>query len=239
MLSVVGEQKPQVEFPCGLHLDEYPNDRILQAQTQKWFYELTCLIRDKHRLTQFNELTSTLNKLGYFEAPASHKYHLAKRGGLLVHHVGVTLVLIRMKRLLYPKITDESCVIVGLLHDVGKLGTPGRPYYDSRVDVSWKSGDPYAKQETGPLAPVYMGVAARSLAVVSSKIDLSTWEAQAILYHDGQYIDDNSGVKLKETPLTLLLHHADMWTAFQIEQTYPILDEPFTFVGHRGWSEVE
>jgi hypothetical protein len=68
--------------------------------------------------------------------------------------------------------------------------------------------------------------------MVSSKINLSTWESQAILYHDGQYIDDNKNARLKESPLTLLLHHADMWSAFQIEQKYPILDEPFTEVGN-------
>ena len=40
---------------------------------------------------------------------------------------------------------------------------------------------------------------------------------QAICYHDGQYIPDNSPVALKEKPLLLLLHFADLWTAQLLE----------------------
>ena len=209
-------------IPCG---------PLKLVDARKKYRSLVDLIENlgaPYRCEQFASLIDDLTALGYFTAPASHKYHLAYRGGLLIHHVTVASVLLQLKRLLYPSISDESCVITGLLHDVGKLGTRNRPYYKSRTPGF---DDPYTKQEMGANAPVYMGVAMRSLAIVSSKINLSTWESQAILYHDGQYISDNQSVRLKESPLTLLLHHADMWSAFQIEQKYPIPDEPFTEVG--------
>jgi hypothetical protein len=43
-------------------------------------------------------------------------------------------------------------------------------------------------------------------------------EAQAILYHDGQYIAENRFIAHKECPLTLLLTFADTWTAAVYEE---------------------
>lgn len=210
----IKDKRPQEDASCGLF-----------KATQD-FCSFSSLVEE--RKEQFDAIIAYASFLGYFIAPASHKHHLAFEGGLFIHHVCVTRVLLDLKRLLYPSITDESCVIVGMLHDVGKLGTLNRPYYKPGENGT------FIRQEMGANAPVFMGVAVRSLAMVSSKINLSTWESQAILYHDGQYISDNQSVRLKESPLTLLLHHADMWSAFQIEQKYPIPDEPFTEVGSDG-----
>jgi len=65
---------------------------------------------------------------------------------------------------------------------------------------------------------VTMGLAVRSLYLILQYIPLSEAEAQAITYHDGQYIDDNKIVAHKEEPLTLLLHWADYWTAHIYEE---------------------
>ena len=62
-----------------------------------------------------------------------------------------------------------------------------------------------------------MGLAVRSLYLVSQYIKLTDDEAQAIAYHGGQYISDNKVVAHKESPLTLLLHYADYWTAHMYE----------------------
>ena len=65
---------------------------------------------------------------------------------------------------------------------------------------------------------VEMQIANRSLYLVSKYISLSDEEAQAILYHDGQYIAENRFIAHKECPLTLLLTFADTWTAAVIEE---------------------
>jgi len=65
---------------------------------------------------------------------------------------------------------------------------------------------------------VAMGLAVRSLYLVAKYIPLTDAEAQAIAYHDGQYIDDNKIIAHKEEPLTLLLHWADYWTAHIYEE---------------------
>lgn len=56
---------------------------------------------------------------------------------------------------------------------------------------------------------VTMGLAIRSLYLVTQYILLSDAEAQAIAYHDGRYIEDNKIIAHKEEPLTLLVHWAD------------------------------
>ncbi|MCE5210924.1 MAG: hypothetical protein LLG40_05180, partial [Deltaproteobacteria bacterium] len=65
---------------------------------------------------------------------------------------------------------------------------------------------------------VAMGLAVRSLYLVAQHIQLTDSEAQAIAYHDGQYIEDNKVIAHKEAPLTLLLHWADYWTAHVYEE---------------------
>ena len=50
---------------------------------------------------------------------------------------------------------------------------------------------------------VAMGLAVRSLYLVTQYIPLSDSEAQAIAYHDGQYIEDNKIIAHKEEPLMM------------------------------------
>ena len=62
-------------------------------------------------------------------SPASTRFHLAEERGLLKHSVGVCETLLRIKPVMHPDVSDESCAIVGLFHDVGKVGYPNNPLY--------------------------------------------------------------------------------------------------------------
>jgi hypothetical protein len=59
-----------------------------------------------------------------------------------------------------------------------------------------------------------MSVPVRSLYLIGKLFPLTEEEAQAIIYHDGQYVEDNRSVAAKEEPLTLLLQYADNWSGF-------------------------
>lgn len=160
-------------------------------------------------------------------SPASTRFHLNEERGLLQHSVGVAETLLELRSTLAPEISEESCAICGLFHDVGKVGMPGRPLYlpnDNRWEVE-KRGMAY---KINPES-VYMGVAVRSLYLVGKYIPLSDTEAQAILYHDGQYIDDNKCVALREEPLGLLLHWADMWTMRVFEDDAEVADDDYRY----------
>ena len=103
-----------------------------------------------------------------------------------------------------------------LFHDVGKIGMPGKPLY-IKNDNRWEIEKRNMRYKTNPEL-VRMSLAARSLYLVSKYIPLCDAEAQAILYHDGQYIEDNKTIAHKEEPLTLLAHWADYWTAHIYEE---------------------
>ena len=152
----------------------------------------------------------------WLTSPASTRFHLAEEEGLLVHSVGVTETLLRFREFLAPAISEESCIVVGLFHDVGKLGMPGKPLYLSNDD-EWMAKNRGIRYRINTDV-VAMGLAVRSLYLVTQHISLTDAEAQAIAYHDGQYIDDNKIIAHKEEPLTLLLHWADYWTAHIYEE---------------------
>ncbi len=149
------------------------------------------------------------NETSYMTCPASTHYHLCKGRGLLEHSINVAENLIKIKNVLAPEISDESCVIVALMHDLGKAGVPGSPLYIKNEDKN-KPWPPY-KFNTDL---VYMSVPVRSLYLIGKLFPLTEEEAQAIVYHDGQYVEDNRSVAAKEEPLTLLLQYADNWSGF-------------------------
>jgi hypothetical protein len=177
----------------------------------------TLKLKVKDRKESFDRFTKLLeDETTWLTSPASTRYHLAEEQGLLKHSVGVAETLLRFRETLAPAITEESCVIVGLLHDVGKLGMPGKPLYLPN-DNEWMVKNRGIRYKVNPDV-VAMGLAVRSLYLVAKYIPLTDAEAQAIAYHDGQYIEDNKVVAHKEEPLTLLVHWADYWTAHIYEE---------------------
>ena len=175
----------------------------------------------KTRANDFADLMEFIEtKTAWLTAPASTRFHLCVESGLLEHSVNVAETLLRIKNTLYPLIEDESCVIVALLHDLGKAGTPEGAQYIKNVPTERQRQAGY-----GPTYPysfnrdlTYLSVPVRSLYLALPFITLTEDEVQAIVYHDGQYVDDNRSVAKNERPLTLLLQYADNWSAFVVEK---------------------
>jgi len=173
--------------------------------------ERYALLKEKviERKASFFLLLSFLEKeTDWLKSPASTRFHLSKEQGLLEHSCNVAETMLRLKDTLAPHITDEICVIVALLHDLGKVGMPGNPQY--------LKGGKYPYTFNKELT--YLSVPIRSLYLALPYIELSEAEAQAIVYHDGQYVADNASVACKEEPLTLLLQYADTWSGFVLER---------------------
>ena len=173
------------------------------------------------RRSQFDSLISFMeNETTWLAAPASTKYHLCKESGLLEHCVNVAESMLKIREALAPDISAESCIIVSLVHDLGKVGMPGNPQYlinepnDKQQQSGYKPDPPYRFNKN----LTYLSVPVRSLYLASKHIDLTEEEVQAIVYHDGQYVDDNRSVATHEEPLTLLLQYADSWSGFVLEK---------------------
>jgi len=164
------------------------------------------------RQKEFKEFVGMLESdTSWLTSPASTRFHLNKEGGLLEHSVGVAEAMLKLRSVLAPQVSEESCVIVALLHDVGKIGMPGKPRYIKNTN-DWEIRNRNMTYKINP-DEVYMNLAVRSLYLIGKYIPLSDAEAQAILYHDGQFIDANKEVAHHEDPLTLLVQFADSWTA--------------------------
>ena len=173
------------------------------------------------RKEQFDRLISFIEKeTTWLTAPASTKYHLCKEGGLLEHSINVAETILKVKAAIAPEITDESCVIVALLHDLGKVGMPGNPQYirnepsEKQKMYGYKPDYPYRFNS----ALTYLSVPVRGIYLALKYISLTEEEVQAIVYHDGQYVEDNRSCATHEKPLTLLLQYADSWSGFVIEK---------------------
>lgn len=169
-----------------------------------------------------NEVESFLafleRETSWLTAPASINHHNNVQGGLVAHSILTTKTLLKLRDALGAKYDDESCVIVGLFHDVGKVGSAGVPYY--RL-IKTKGGKTTWEVNQDL---VTLGLAVRSLYLCACHLTLSDEEAQAICYHDGQYVTDNLAVKNKERPLTLLLHFADLWASHVLERIDPFFN---------------
>ena len=58
---------------------------------------------------------------GFFEAPASSKYHLSCKGGLAKHSWNVFYLLTQKNKLFNLGLSEETMIICGLLHDLCKI----------------------------------------------------------------------------------------------------------------------
>lgn len=172
------------------------------------------------RKTEFNKLFDILEKeTDWLKSPASTRFHLSEEEGLIEHSVNVAETLLKIKTVLCPNISDESCVIVALLHDVGKAGMPGNPQYltnnPSETQNAHRHATDYPYRDN--IGLTYLSIPIRSLYLCLPLLPLTEEEVQAIAYHDGQYVEDNRSCARKEAPLTLLLQYADNWCGFVIE----------------------
>lgn len=173
-----------------------------------------------------DKLCEKLDEIGFFTAPCSGSYHLAKEGGLAEHSLNVYKIMREDAALKMPysyrNKNYDSIIICSLLHDVGKCGDYGKPNYVPNMikDGRPTKADPvqkYKQSESKPyetnkdLSPIDHEI--RSVKIVSKYIDLTEDEELAILWHNGLYGNFKYQIQNHETQLYLLLHSADMWAS--------------------------
>lgn len=162
-----------------------------------------------------------MSELGsrFFSAPATSTASnpdRAKKGWLAKHSLNVIDKLFKLRDLLAPNaICDESIVIVGAFHDLGKIGTPQHDYYIWDCEKKEYIRNPRLRKAHVKMnAPLKMSHAQRSIYLLQHYgVKLREEEFQAILFHDGQYVPAGEEVSLGECKLTLLLHWADLWSS--------------------------
>lgn len=155
-----------------------------------------------------DNVIAMLEKTDFFTAPASTQYHDSVEGGLCYHSLRVYEELTDMT--LLTGIPMESVAIVGLLHDVCKIGF----YTVSSRNVKdasgrWNSVPYYTVDDKLPL-----GHGDKSVIMLLQLMKLTTDEIMAIRWHMGGFVAKEDYQTLSkaygECPLALYTHLADM-----------------------------
>lgn len=151
---------------------------------------------------EFKELRNYLNDHEFDQMPASANHHLNFKGGLIIHSVNVALELHELTENLGLKWQrKESPIIIGLLHDLCKLGAYR---WDSRSN-KWVYNDRQDFDIGGH------GIA--SVVIAQGLVRLTEEEIYCIRYHMGAY-EQKDWTRLdkaiKKYPNVLWTHTADM-----------------------------
>ena len=146
------------------------------------------------------ELLVYLRESGYFEAPASLKYHGAYAGGLFDHSRAVTDALIELtERLSLSWEKPRSPYIVGMFHDLCKL----EDYRRTSAGV-WEYNN----------AALMPGHRERSVMILQRFMTLTEEEMLCIRWHMGAFDDKDKwnyyGRACEKWPNVLYTHTADM-----------------------------
>ena len=203
------------------------------------------------RQAQVQTLVTRLDKSGFFRSPASSapSKHLACAGGLAQHSWHVVHAMMVLADDLFttpafdftcppaPSASNkldlyESCVIVGICHDLNKANIFGSELYVPNIlkDKTQSTAKPYEKCDRPAL-----GGNIESIMIASRYIDLKPDEVQAIAWCEGlynrQYMVDVAG---KEFFLTLIAHMADMMSAHIVENHQPLVRPALNFGDHEA-----
>ena len=156
-----------------------------------------------------DNLIAYMEESGFFTAPCSGQYHLSCEGGLAQHSLNVYYTMRSLNKSLKVNYPDKPIILCALLHDLGKMGDHNKTNYIPNI---LKSGDlstskPYETNKD----LLYIAHEIRSVIIAERFIALTEIEEHAIIYHNGKYT--HIGYDLKETPLMMLLHFADLWVS--------------------------
>lgn len=148
-------------------------------------------------------------------APASTRriFHNAFPGGLVAHSLSVVRYAVKFAETLAPgRWPIWKVMFVALFHDLGKAGSPGKPYYvKSKDEWKLKKDEFYdvSKEE-------FMPNSEKSLYVMQMYgITLDWEETLAIRLNDGTGARGNENYAFHEPDLALVVHWADHWASKQ------------------------
>lgn len=161
------------------------------------------------------DLCHSMRESGFYTSPCSSAFHLSVLGGLAQHSLNVYETMIKLNKSLEAGLSDNSIIIVSLLHDLGKMGFAGKPNYVENILKSGKRSDSKPYETNKELLGIPHEIA--SIQIASRFIELTEDEVWSIMMHNGLYTPTGYAVKGRETKLYLLLHTADMYASRFIE----------------------
>ncbi|MGM9650364.1 MAG: hydrolase [Faecousia sp.] len=173
-----------------------------------------------------DKLLEYLNTSDFFVAPASARYHSSYAGGLCQHSLNVYDCLkAYMERervqkdygLTGEEYTDESIAIVGLLHDLCKIGCYRAGFRNVKdANGVWQKVPTFNFEDSLPY-----GHGEKSVFIISRFMRLTVHESFAIRYHMGFSGDEDNrtvGQALAKFPLAFAVSVADSEATYFLEK---------------------
>lgn len=145
---------------------------------------------------------SALDKLGYFDAPASTKHHGCKEGDLFEHSMAVTEELVCItEKLGLTWANPNSPYIIGMCHDLCKCDA-----------YKWNT---FTKEYEYSDKVIIPGHGDKSVIIAQKHLILTDEEIACIRWHMGAFERDPKmweyyGNAVKKYPNILYVHTADM-----------------------------
>ncbi len=178
------------------------------------------ILREKVKREGIEKLIEWLETTDFFIAPASTKFHSAFEGGLCAHSLNVYERFIKLLIGEYGEdftahISEESVVLIALLHDVCKVNTYKIDYKNVKVDGNWVQQPFYTVEDTLPY-----GHGEKSVYIINGFVRLTREEAMAINWHMGGFDARVKGGSYSLTdafykyPICVLFHMADFMSTY-------------------------
>lgn len=144
------------------------------------------LITELKSVEGTEKLIEYLDTTDFKSAPASAKYHLCEKGGLVQHSLNVLRYARELNKSLNLNIVDSSLIKTALLHDVCKIGyyIEGEEWDKEHKDKTnqWRKKFIWKVEDQLPL-----GHGEKSLSIVNQYLTLTPEEMLAIRWHMGPW----------------------------------------------------
>lgn len=175
-----------------------------------------------------------LEKLGFFEAPASTRFHLCNRGGLVEHSLNVCKaalellpIMHRMRPDLKDDLREDSVILCSLLHDVNKAEIY-KPVVKKRKNAMgiWEDYDSYdvdfsnfpmGHGEKSVIVLLLSGLQMRDCEMLAIRWHMAAWD----LAFQSAESKSNINAARDRYPLCGLIQCADTIAANILEHTDP------------------
>lgn len=194
------------------------------GEKKDFIKEFTEIYTSKINREGADKLLDWLLKSDFTTCPASTKFHSNHEGGLIEHSVKAYKRFIRNLVKEYGEnwqdhISEESAAIIGLLHDICKVGYYKQEMRNVKEDGIWVQKPYYTVDDKLPY-----GHGEKSVYIISGFMKLTREEAMAINWHMGGFDARVQGGSYSisgafyEFPVALIFHLSDLEATYLDEQ---------------------
>lgn len=193
-------------------------------EKEDFIKEFTEIYTSKINREGADKLLDWLLKSDFTTCPASTKFHSNHEGGLIEHSVKAYKRFVRNLVKEYGEnwqdhISEESAAIIGLLHDICKVGYYKQEMRNVKEDGVWVQKPYYTVDDKLPY-----GHGEKSVYIISGFMKLTREEAMAINWHMGGFDARVQGGSYSisgafyEFPVALIFHLSDLEATYLDEQ---------------------